>query len=87
MTEKIYVKRLDRPIAFSLKTMFTQCGQFEEKRSQKVRVAKFEVVFTQFWNNLKTIGNLTVKNSLQNLDVKEITFTMGCGKIRSSCKE
>ena len=33
---------------------------------------KFELAFTRYRNNLKTVGNLTVTNSVQNSDVKEI---------------
>ena len=35
-------------------------------------VAKFEPAFTRCWNNLRMIGNLTVKNSLQDFDAKEM---------------
>ena len=35
-------------------------------------VAKFELAFTQCRNNLKTVGHSTVKNSLQDFDVKEM---------------
>ena len=39
---------------------------------KKVTVAKFELAFTRCRNNLEMIGNLTVKNSLQDLDAKEM---------------
>ena len=39
---------------------------------EKVTVAKFELAFTRCRNNLKMIGNLTVRNSLQDFDVKEM---------------
>ena len=35
-------------------------------------VAKFELVSTRCQNNLKTVGSSTVKNSLQDFDVKEM---------------
>ena len=35
-------------------------------------VAKFELAFTQYRNNVEMIGNLMVKNSLQDFDAKEM---------------
>ena len=35
-------------------------------------VAKFELAFTRCRNNLKKVGNSTVKNSLQDVDVNEM---------------
>ena len=40
------------------------------KTVKNVTVAKFELAFTRCWKNLKVIGNLTVKNSLQDFDAK-----------------
>ena len=37
-----------------------------------VTVAKFELAFTRCRSNLKMIGNLTAKNSLQDFDAKEM---------------
>ena len=37
-----------------------------------VTVAKFELAFTRCRNNLKTVGNLPVKSSLQDFDAKEV---------------
>ena len=34
--------------------------------------AKFELAFTRYPNNLKTVGNLMVKNSLLDFDAKEM---------------
>ena len=39
---------------------------------QNVTVAKFELAFTRCRNNLKTVGNLMVKSSLQDFDAKEM---------------
>ena len=38
---------------------------------KNVTVAKFELAFTRCRNNLKTVGNLPVKSSLQHFDAKE----------------
>ena len=45
-------------------------GHFEN--GENVTVAKFQPAFTRCRNNVKTVGNLTVKNSLQNVDAKEV---------------
>ena len=42
------------------------------KTVKNVTVAKFELAFTRCRNNLKMIRNLTVKNSLQDFDAKEM---------------
>ena len=34
--------------------------------------AKFELAFTRYRHNLKTVGNLPVKSSLQDFDAKEV---------------
>ena len=39
---------------------------------KNVTVAKFELAFTRCRNNLKTVGNLPVKSSLQDFDAKEV---------------
>ena len=39
---------------------------------EKCDVTKFELAFTRCRNNLKMIGNLTVKSSLQDFDAKEM---------------
>ena len=39
---------------------------------KNVMVAKFELAFTRRRNNLKTVGNLPVKSSLQDFDAKEV---------------
>ena len=41
-------------------------------RFQNVTVAKFELAFIRYRNNWKMVGNLTVKNSLQDFDAKEM---------------
>ena len=38
----------------------------------KFECAPLELVFTRYRNNLRTVGNLTVKNSLQDFDAKEM---------------
>ena len=49
-------------------------------------VAKFDLAFTRCWNKLKTVRNLTVKMSLEDLDAKEmyLTYTL---RIDQSCSE
>ena len=42
------------------------------ENDEKVTVAKFELAFTRCRNDLKTVGNLPVKSSLQDFDVKEV---------------
>ena len=42
------------------------------ENAENVTVAKFELAFTRCQNNLKMIGNLTVKISLQDFDAKEM---------------
>ena len=42
------------------------------KTVKNVTVAKFELAFTRCRNSLKTVGNLTAKNSLQDFDTKEM---------------
>ena len=49
-----------RPICHILKTM------------KNVTVAKFELAFTRCRKNLKTVRDLTVRNSLQYFDAKEV---------------
>ena len=39
---------------------------------KNVTVAKFELAFTGCQNNLKTVQNLMVKNSLQNFDAEDL---------------
>ena len=39
---------------------------------KNVTAAKFELAFTRCQNNLKTVGNLPVKSSLQDFDAKEV---------------
>ena len=39
---------------------------------KNMTVAKFELAFTRCRNNLKTVGNLPVKSSLQDFDAKEV---------------
>ena len=41
------------------------------ENGEKVTVAKFELAFTRYRSNLKTVGNLMVKKSLQSFDAKE----------------
>ena len=50
---------------------FTRC-QNNLKTVKNVMVAEFELAFTRCQNNLKAVENLTVKNSLQDFDVKEM---------------
>ena len=45
-------------------------GHFEN--GENVTVAKFELAFTRYRNYLKTVRNLTVNNSLQDFDAKEM---------------
>ena len=45
------------------------------ENGENVVVAKFELVFTQYWHNLKTIESTTITYSVQSLqefDVKEM---------------
>ena len=42
------------------------------EKGEKCDGSKFELAFTQCWNNLKMVGNLMVKTSLQDFDVKEV---------------
>ena len=42
------------------------------KTMKNVTAAKFELAFTRCLNNLKTLGNLTVNNSLQDFGTKEM---------------
>ena len=42
------------------------------KMVTNVAAAKFELAFTRYRNNLKTVGNLDGKNSLQDFDAKEM---------------
>ena len=51
--------------------MFTRCRHIL-KTVKNMTVAKFELAFTRCRNNLKTVGTSTVKNSLQDFDVKEM---------------
>ena len=39
---------------------------------KNVTVAKFERAFTRYRHNLKTVGNLKLKDSLQDFDAKEM---------------
>ena len=41
------------------------------KTVKKVTAAKFELAFTRYLHNLKTVGNLTVTNSFVDFDAKE----------------
>ena len=47
-------------------------GRHILKTMKNVTVAKFELTFTRCRNNLKTVGNLPVKSSLQDFDAKEV---------------
>ena len=42
------------------------------ENAEKSDGSKIELAFSRDWQNLKTVGNLTVKNSLQDFDVKEM---------------
>ena len=42
------------------------------KTVQNMTKAELELAFIRCRNNLKTVGNLTVKDSLQNFDAKEM---------------
>ena len=42
------------------------------ENSENVTVAKFQLAFTRCRKNLKTVGNLMVRNSPQDLDAKEM---------------
>ena len=42
------------------------------KNDEKCDGRKFELAFTRCRNNLKTVGNLPVKSSLQDFDAKEV---------------
>ena len=53
-----------------LDCVHTMLAHFEN--GENVTVAKFELAFTQYRNNLKTVGNLMVKNSLHDFDTKEM---------------
>ena len=41
-----------------------------------VTVVKFELAFTRYRNNLKTVGNLMVKTSCKILMAKKCTYTL-----------
>ena len=41
------------------------------ENGEDVTVAKFELAFTRCRNNLKTVGDLMVENSLQGFDAEE----------------
>ena len=51
--------------------MFTRCRHIL-KAVKNVTVAKLELAITRYWQNLKTLRNLTVKDSLQDFDAKEM---------------
>ena len=57
------------------KTAFTRCRHIL-KTVKNVTVAEFELVFTRFLNNLETVGNLTVRNSLQDFDAYKGTYSL-----------
>ena len=42
------------------------------ENDEKCDGSKFELAFTRYRSNLKTVGNLPVKSSLQDFDVKEV---------------
>ena len=46
-------------------------------------VAKFELVFARYRNNLQMVGNLTVTNSLQDLMAKNCTYSLRFDQSRS----
>ena len=45
-------------------------AQFEN--SEKMIITKFELMLTRYQHILKTVGYLTVKDSLQDFDAKEM---------------
>ena len=45
-------------------------AQFEN--GENVMIANFELALTRYRHDLKTIRNFTVKNSLQDVDAKEM---------------
>ena len=52
-----------------------------------VTVAKFYLAFTRCRNNLKTVGNLPVKSSLQDFDAKEVCLHLRIDQSRSKSVE
>ena len=46
--------------------------RYISKMMKNVTVAKFELAFTRCRNNLKTVGNLSVKSSLQDIYAEEM---------------
>ena len=59
-------------------------ARFEKVKN--VTVAKFELAFTRSRNNLKTVGNLTVKILLHEVDAKELYLHPKISLIRKPSK-
>ena len=59
-----------RCLNWVLDCVHTMPAHFEN--GENVTVAKFELAFTRCRNDLKTVGNLPVKISLQGFDAKEV---------------
>ena len=66
--------------------MFTRCRHIL-KTMKKVTAAKFELAFTRYRHNLKTVGNSTVKTRCRTLMLKKSTYTLRIDQSRSKSVE
>ena len=57
------------------------------ENGEKVTVAKFELAFTRYRHNLKTVGNWTVKSRCMTLMSKKSTYTLRIDQSRSKSIE
>ena len=57
------------------------------ENGENVTVAKFELAFTRYQKNLKTVGNLAVRNSLQDFDAIEryLSVNQSCCESVEKC--
>ena len=68
----LFIGFFDSFVYHSISSDYVHTMPAHFENGENVTVAKFELVFTQYRNNLKTVQNFTVNNSLQDFDAKEI---------------
>ena len=68
------------------KAAFTGCRHIM-KTVKEVTVAKFELAFTRYRHNLKTVGNFIVKSRCRTLMQKKSTYTVKIDQSRSKSVE
>ena len=65
----------------NLNCVHTMPAHFE--KGKNVAAANFELAFTRYWNNLKTVGIYTAKTRCNTLMPKKLTYTLRVDKSRS----